>query len=116
MSTVFADETFLKCELFTMDNSRSIICTLRDPASGRFEPDLLRQIGRGFLNGRMVSPANIPNWLESGSILKLDSIEQSFKAILTYQPTAQSRINRLRDILGDKVRFSYVVVTEFKDV
>lgn len=116
MTTVFSDDLFLKCDLFTVDKSRKIIATLKDPVSGRYIPDLLRQDGTGFLIGRLVDPVHIPEWLKSGTVLIMDTDEQNFRAALTFQPIAQSRIRELTDLLGDKVRFSYVVTSEFSDV
>jgi hypothetical protein len=116
MSTVYSDDIFLKCTLYTVDGTRKIVASLGDPVSGRFIPDLLRQDGTGILIGRLVEPPIIPDWMKPGTVLKMSSKDQQFQATLTYQPTAQSKIAGLVHILGSKVRFNYVVTTEFKDV
>lgn len=116
MPTVFEDNIFYKCELFTVDKSKSILATLRDPVSGRHIPDLLRNDGTGFLTGRLIKPETIPEWLKNGVVFIMNSEDQRFNATLTYQPIAQTRIKGLTEILGDKIKFNYVVTTQYKDV
>lgn len=112
--TVFDDELFISTDLYTVDMKNHITATLKDPISGRFIPDLLRNDGTGFLVGRMIEPVNIPHWMAPGTIFLMVSEQQEFTATLTYQPIAQSRIKGITDLLGAKVRFSYVVTSEFK--
>jgi hypothetical protein len=116
MTTIYSDDIFLKCTLYTVDGTKKVIATLGDPISGRFTPDLLRQDGTGVLIGRLVEPPTIPDWLKPGTILKMNNSEQQFQATLTYQPIAQTKIKGLVNILGSKVRFTYIITTEFKDV
>lgn len=109
--TAFDDEIFLKCRLFNPKGE--IICTMKDE-SGRYQPNLLRQNSTGNIVGRMINPITRPDWLVPGCILY--GIVQGYKMALTLEPIIPSRISGLTEELGEKLRFSYVVVTEFKDV
>lgn len=110
MSVVFEDDLFKKSILYTSDKKRSIACTLKDN-QGRYAGDMLRQDSKGSVIGRMIEPAITPDWLVPGTVLNGEV--NGFKLILTVEPVIQSRIKGLSEILGDKVRFSYVVVSEF---
>lgn len=110
MTTVFSDDLFIKSTLTTADKKNKIICTLKD-SQNRYLGDLLRQDSKGFVTGRLIEPVNIPSWLVPGTVLYGEV--QSLKMALTYEGVAQSRIEGLTEILGAKVRFSYVTVSEF---
>jgi hypothetical protein len=110
MTSIFADNLFLKSTLTTADKKNTIVCTLRDSQS-RYLADLLRQDSKGSLVGRIVDPAEIPGWLVPGTVLY--GVVQGMQMTLTYDGVIQSRIEGLTDLLGDKVRFSYVVTSEF---
>lgn len=112
MSTVFNDSIFIKTELVTNDGKNRIICTLRDQ-SGRYLADLLRNDSKGFCNGRLVDPPITPDWLVPGTVLY--GTVNGLKTVVTVEPSIQSRINGLANITGDRVRFSYVTVTEFSN-
>jgi hypothetical protein len=109
--TIFDDGLFIKSELKTIDGKTIINCTLRDSDSGRFLDELVRSDSKGFVVGRMVSPPRRPDWMVPGTIFKSEI--QGLKLTLTLQPTVQSRISGVTDILGEKIKFSYVVVSEF---
>ena len=108
--TIFNDDLFIKSELITLDGKR-IICTLRDNLSGRYLSELTNSDSKGFCVGRMIDPFVLPGWMIPGTIFKSDI--QGLKVTLTLQPSIQSRISELQSILGDKVRFSYMIVSEF---
>lgn len=111
MSTVFNDPIFIKTELTTNDGKNKIICTLRDQ-SGRFiTKDLLRNDSKGFCNGYLVNPPVTPDWLVPGTVLY--GTINGLKTVVTVEPTVQSNIKGLQTILGDRVLFSYVTITEF---
>lgn len=110
MPTAFDDADFLRCELTNAKGT--IICTMRNE-SGRYQPDLIRQNSSGDITGRMIDPPKRPDWLIPGTILY--GIVQGYKLSLTLEPIIPSRIAGLTDELGEKLRFSYVVVAEFKD-
>ena len=112
MATVYSDPIFIKYELTTADGKNRIICTLSDQ-TGRYIADLLRQDSKGFAVGNMIDPVVIPDWMVPGVVFY--GVVGGLKTVLTLEPTIQSRISGLQQILGDKVRFSYVSVSEFND-
>lgn len=111
--TIFADELFTKSELTTLDGKKKIICTLRD-RQGKFTPDLVRQDSKGSCSGRMVEPVNIPDWCVPGTVLK--GLVNGVWLTLTVEPSIPSRIAGLTDLLGQKIVFSYTIVSEFPNV
>lgn len=111
--TIFADEIFTKSELTTLDGKNKIICTLRD-RQGKFTPDLIRQDSKGSCFGRMVEPIKIPDWCVPGTVLK--GVVNGIRLTLTVEPSIPSRIVGLADLLGDKIVFSYTIVSEFPNV
>lgn len=108
--TIFADDTFIKSSLTTADKKNSVICTLRD-GQGSINLDFLRQDSKGTLVGRMVEPAIKPDWLVPGTILYGEV--GGLKVVLTLEPGVRSRIAGMSQELGDKLKFSYVTITEF---
>jgi hypothetical protein len=110
MTTVFSDDLFKKSELFTTDKKNKVVCSLKD-ASGKYAGDLVRQDSKGFVIGRIINPSSIPEWLIPGTVLK--GVVNGLPMILTMEPQIQSRVQGTSDILGDKIKFSYVVVSEF---
>jgi hypothetical protein len=108
MSTVFSDDIFQKSLLRTIDG-KEIICTLRSD-NGSFLQSLIRNDSKGVVIGRMIEPITIPSWMVPGTVFS--GSVNGFDCVLTLEPTIPSRIS-LQNILGDKVRFSYMVVSEF---
>lgn len=81
--------------------------------NGKFTPDFLRNQSQGFLTGFMVEPLKKPSWLIPGCILTGEVL--GILTTLTLEPSYNFPIVGLDDELGEKVRFSYVVNSEFKD-
>jgi len=111
--TVYSDDLFLKSELTTTDGQKRIICTLRN-TQGRYIADLLRNDSKGSCSGRMIDPEKVPDWCVPGTIFR--GVVNGVRLVLTVEPVIQSRIAGLTDLLGDKVSFSYVAVSEFPNV
>ena len=108
MSTVFSDNLFRKVELTTLDQSKKIVCTVRQ-ANSNYQPDLLRQDTKTIVIGRAMG--SLPSWLVPGTVLY--GVLDGFKSAFTYEGVVQSRVEGLTELLGARVRFSVVTVSEF---
>lgn len=109
MPTVFEDPLFSQISLKTGDNKE--IKVILDDERGTFNPGLNRNDSEGFCTGNMVNPEKIPAWMIPGTIFT--GTVYGFKMTLTFEPILQSSVALVSDILGDEVRFSYVIVSEF---
>lgn len=112
MTTIYLDDLFQKSTLTSIDGSHTIVCTLKSQ-DGRYIADLLRSDSKGECTGRMVEPSTIPDWMVPGTILK--GVVSGLKMVLTVEPVLQSRVEGVVELLGAKLKFSYVVVAEFND-
>jgi hypothetical protein len=115
MSTVFGKSAFTKNTLSTTDGLNSIICWLKSENGDRFSPDLLRNQSNGFVSGYLVQPAFKPQWLIPGIVLR-GVINQDFiEYIFTVEPSINISIPKARKKLGDPIRFSWILATEYRD-
>jgi hypothetical protein len=109
--TAFSTPEFKQTTLTNVAGD-SIICWLRFD-SGKFEPDFLRNQSTGFMSGFMTEPKTKPEWLIPGCIMSGDVL--GVKATLTLEPSFDSSIVEVDEELGEKIKFSYIVNSEFKD-
>lgn len=108
--TVFSDSIFLPSTLYTANCKNKLVATLKG-VDGRSIEQLVRNDTRGYCEGRLIEPVTIPDWLVPETVLSGNI--QGMKVALTYRGVIQSRIKGITDLLGAKVSFSYMVVTEF---
>jgi hypothetical protein len=109
--TAFSTSEFIYSDLSNI-RDEYIRCWLR-AENGKFTPDFLRNESQGFLTGFMINPTKKPIWLIPGCILTGDIL--GIPTTLTLEPSYRFSIEGLDDELGEKVRFSYVVNSEFSD-
>lgn len=110
--TAFSDVTdFIQTKLSNIKGD-SFKCWLRSE-SGKFTPESLRSTSDGFLTGFMVEPIVKPSWLIPGVIVT--GLVLGVEATLSLEPSFNYAIVGLDEELGEKVRFSYVVNSEFSD-
>lgn len=114
MTSVFRDDIFKKSELTRKDSDDKIQVFLKSDSGERFAPELLNSTSTGFLSGYMVVPQTKPEWFIDGVILT-GSVNGSLPLILTVEPQIASPIEGLIQILGDPIRFSYIVNLEYID-
>lgn len=107
--SVFSDSIFRQTTLSTVDGTKNIVCTLKQ-ATNSYLPDLLRNDSKTILIGRC-GVSVLPVWLVPGTILY--GVIDDVKMVFTYDGVVQSRIQGLTDLLGARVKFSVVIVTEF---
>lgn len=115
MSTIFGKKVFTKTELKTIDGENQITCFLKSENGDRFSPDLLRNQSSGFVSGYLVVPAFKPSWLIPGVVLKGKINKGSIEYFFTIEPTINLPIEKARKRLGDPVRFSWILATEYRD-
>lgn len=108
MATVFSDQLFTQSTLKT--SSGLFITVVLNPSASRLTNDLLRLDSKGFLSGYMVNPDKIPSWLVPGTVLKGNV--NGLEMVLTFEPSPQSFITLVSEIIGDRVNFSYVSTSE----
>jgi hypothetical protein len=109
--TAFDSPEFIHSDLYNI-RDEYIKCWLR-PESGKFNPDFLRNESQGFLTGFMIEPQTKPSWLIPGCILTGTVLGVTLT--LTLEPSFMFSIVELDLELGEKVRFSYVINSEFFD-
>ena len=115
MSTVFGKKVFTKTELKTIDGINKIVCFLKSENGDRFSPDLLRNQSSGFVNGYLIFPPFKPDWLIPGVIIKGKINNGLIEYVFTIEPTINLPIEKARKKLGDQVRFSWILATEYRD-
>jgi hypothetical protein len=109
--TAFNTPEFITTEL-TNIRGETIKCWIR-AESGKFNPDFLRNESQGFLTGFMIEPTIKPSWLIPGCILTGEVL--GLPTTLTLEPSYKSPIVEVDQELGEKIKFSYVINSEFSD-
>ena len=115
MSTVFSKPIFSRSVLSTIDNLNSIVCWLKTETGDRFSPDLLRNQSQGFVSGYLIEPAFKPSWLIPGVVLKGKINNGDVEFIFTVESTINLGIEKARKKLGDEIRLSWILATQYKD-
>ena len=113
MASVFAKKVFTQNTLTTLDSKNSFTCYLRSENGDRFSPDLLRNQSEGFVLGYLTNPQYKPDWLIPGIILKGKINNGNIEYIFTVEPTVNLGIEKARKKIGDEIRLSWILATEY---
>lgn len=112
MVTAFSSDEFIKIELINGFGEKILVWLKNDTAT--FNSDFLTNNSTGFLSGFMVEPPKKPNWMIPGVILS--GLVLGIPCTLTLEPSFTLPIAGVDEEIGEKVRFSFVVSTEYQDV
>lgn len=110
--TAFSDDNDFVHTILSNAKGDSFKCWLRSE-SGKFTPESLRSTSDGFLTGFMVEPIVKPSWLIPGVIVT--GVILGVTTALSMEPSFNYAIVGLDAELGEKIRFSFVINSEFSD-
>ena len=113
MATVFSKKVFTQSKLQTLDGVHSFECWLKSENGDRFSPDLIRNQSEGFVLGYLTEPPLKPNWLIPGLVMKGKINDSNTDYIFTVEPTVNSGIYKVRKKLGDEIRLSWILASEY---